>query len=333
MSEMISPTSLTFDGPFLIDSAKLLELDQLIDAQLQRLVVYRNTRFTNIIEREIKSRIDITGKHPDDAQLNELRTAQAAHLNERLGFYDLSEGKSSITVFFDSDKRLSASCFREAIDHENAEQEQSCAFNASIRCANITASIRLTSRLFTNSLEVSVEPDNIPEARELFTALRRWANSVRPTRWYRLCSQLRFYTWSFYLTSAALLFMALSNRYTVIDPYQAKADELLTSGVTQTNLPHAVGILLALTVKHGQVKQPKPLPDWYHIWLLGGLLCAVLLSFPPKTRIGIGKGDHMIRRTLRWQKFITYTIPTVVFTTFVWPSIAKFISATLNLPH
>jgi hypothetical protein len=71
---------------------------------------------------------------------------------------------------------------------------------------------------------------------------------------------------------------------------------------------------------------------WLKVWVIGGLVFAILLSICPSVSVGLGQGSATIGRWRIYTRLVMLTIPLFIFTTFLWPVIEAKFKAIFGLP-
>jgi len=90
---------------------------------------------------------------------------------------------------------------------------------------------------------------------------------------------------------------------------------MLKQGLNEQQRQRALEIILALEsdyVPAGMPQVQKPSTAWFW-WFAGiGLAISTLISFPPRTQIGIGRGESRIKQWKAWIRFISVFIPSSI---------------------
>src|SRR5215217_7482985 len=73
--------------------------------------------------------------------------------------------------------------FGEALREQSLMEEMPNGFTFDLKSGDITCTIDMRQSGF---LDISVSPEHLPESRELFATLQRWAGPIRPPTWQRL---------------------------------------------------------------------------------------------------------------------------------------------------
>ena len=113
---------------------------------------------------------------------------------------------------------------------------------------------------------------------------------------------------------------------TKIEETKREARELLKSGVDLTNKPRATELILSILSDYPSGPATATIASWYNPLLLIGFVCAVVLSFRPKSALAIGKGVVSVKRQRLWIKFVTRIIPSFIFLGVLTSIIGNYIT-------
>src|SRR5258706_1711545 len=111
---------------------------------------------------------------------------------------------------------------------------------------------------------------------------------------------------------------------------KGQARELLKSGVNASNDKKALEILLA--IESGYEAPPSPPSSSPRIsrrstaLVIGTFLCCLIFSFPPRSVLGIGRGEKVLQRWNWWLKFISVSVPGYLASIYLWPRLAALLS-------
>jgi hypothetical protein len=113
--------------------------------------------------------------------------------------------------------------------------------------------------------------------------------------------------------------------------YKTEAAKLLSKGLSSSDQLKATEIMLALASDYSPAQAHATLPGWYWLLTIGGLGLCLILSFPPNCVIGLGAGEGRLHRWEVWLKFVFYSVPVFLFTTFLLPALVKLIRIFFHL--
>lgn len=174
-------------------------------------------------------------------------------------------------------------------------------------------------------VSLKVSPERLPESRETFAGLKDWIDSNQPTKWQQHWTRIASLMWAVLLFG----FLGVTFTYAVLgsspSPYHAQATSLLKQGISATNELKAVETILALQSGASATGLNKPVPIWWFGALGLGLLACAVASIQPNAHLAIGKGVSLVKRWRLWIKFITITVPSFVFASFVSPWLVSLI--------
>ena len=124
------------------------------------------------------------------------------------------------------------------------------------------------------------------------------------------------------MAAAIISFLNNSNEPESAEPRAAElrreAEEILGDGVSSDNEHRAIQTLLEIQLldepsprSSGAFSdQPTVFLTALRVFGLTSLLILLVLSFPPRTMIGVGKGKERIPKTRLWLKILFVLIPT-----------------------
>jgi hypothetical protein len=303
MAELIYPTSLTWEGPWLLGSEKLNLLDEILDEFWPQL----KERGGDPFKREVESRVA--------ELLAQGREATREEVEKEISWRRPKYSKT-LTLYLETGKSLEVDSFKEALLHPQVQTELADGFRAAIESGELKAEVRLGLWM---SIEVSPAKDALAVA--LFGALSNWAASSTPSKWLRRWRGLSGIQWMAYFFLVVILLGVVAENPGKKSA-QAEAVKLIQDGVSSSNQPKALETLLKLAVSPDAVN--PHIPAWLYFLAFGGLALCVLLSFrPPAVILGIGAGEKRLRRWKTWLKVVFVVVPAFVFTNVLWPLIAS----------
>ncbi|MBV9866588.1 MAG: hypothetical protein JO316_14635 [Abitibacteriaceae bacterium] len=305
--EVIYQMSFAAPGPWLIDREFLAILDEIIAQQRQRLEESKAAAIKQAVDDEIQAYIQDPILKPQTredisrlrSQLNSIILEQYQHVRER----------NNIEIDIGDTKRLPVRSFAEAAQFLTVE-DKALGFEARLEHDEIVCRVTLSPG--SGILQVVAYPANIQEVQQFYGDVRDWVRAVQPTRWQRLWRQLGGFTWPLCFATLPVIFAGLEllNRHAAPDEELVnQAHSLLKHGVTTTDMPAALNVLLGLAVEK-QHSAPLPLLPLF-VLMIGVVICAVLVFPPPHAVLGIGPGQGQIKRWRSWMSIVSLT--TIVF--------------------
>jgi uncharacterized membrane protein YhaH (DUF805 family) len=317
MAVIVHNTSYKINCPWLLDREQLLELDRIIAQHWESLLSYREHKIEEKVEAEInKRKKDVPYQATDD------REKIRQHIEY---LYDFKKTKN-VTLFNSDGTQIKASDFASVIQHPDIEDRTVKGFRYSINCAEIECDLVLRS--YNSDITLDVSPGTIEEARALFIAIKGWMNRAKAPLWQRI-ARGSFYGWWWSIFIFILIFsFGIFTKNISPEWQQIKhAHDLLKNGIDDNDIKDSVTTMLAIVSEYEKPNAHTEFsfPNWYICLLIAILFLCLILTFLPEIVLGIGKGELSIIWWRRWLHFISYTIPIVVLSSFVWPRITDWI--------
>jgi len=176
-------------------------------------------------------------------------------------------------------------------------------------------------------LTIKVEPEWNSHAGEIFARVREWAAESQLPLKDRIFE--RQGGWLL-LAGIALLIAAdpAPSPSGEID-YKAQAREMAAKGITQADIPKATELLLRIAAGVPASTQTN---EEYPLWaLIGGFGLIAVAMYPlisPTLIIGLGSGMHRIFIWSLIRRGLLYSLPTLVFVTYIVPKLSVILGAT-----
>jgi hypothetical protein len=298
MAELFYPTKYKAKGPWLIDSAQLLALDDAID---------------QYCTKSMAAVVSTAGQ--DHSIVNVL--------------------SRTITFLLRHDKELQTSSFREAITNPAAANEMALGLKYEVKLRDTTAVLTLDKHKEGSSswssaddkieMNIAVEPRTSPLSQELFVVMKEWAADIPRPLWLRVIIAVRWFA------ALVLLFWGLIFVAGLISPsppnfkeqYKQEAGKLLQQGINASNQQKAIELLLAIQADyspHGATSKPERskksiiLNSTGLLWLLAIVLC-------PEFCLGLWKGKQRLRLLRYWLPTVFVTVPGMLFTNYIRPQL------------
>jgi hypothetical protein len=345
MAEFIYSTSLSIDRPWLIDVNHLQSLDALLEEEAARLSKRNRERLNTEIEEQLshdiklelarmredriklKSEAGIGDKNSEPAlDLDEVKQRRREEIKTQLlshPYSDYAENRS-ITIHLEKNKRVVVKSFAEALRQQSLSDEMPVGFDDVLRSGEIKCEIELRK---SGTLDISVSPEHLAESRELFAALQRWAQPIRPPKWQRFWASINPLQWMLLLFAISVSALAIGDSTDSAKRfYKEQAVHLLKDGVSQDEQLKAIEMILALETGFVPPSQSTPVPGWFWFLLCGGFVVCLVLSFPPKSIIGVGKGQEAINHWRIWMRIVFIIVPSFIFLNIIWPYLSTLIS-------
>jgi hypothetical protein len=319
MADVERKTDEAMPGPWLLDRKALAELDKVFDEQMESLEPLRKRAF----EKEVRKAISERKSWVDFPRLTkEERRAKYKEVRSRVARYSRDYRKRrALRITFGSGHTLRVERFSDAFVAPEIANEMPTAFNASIAVGQVEASVSLSTSLFGGDLRIDVSPSGAEGAYETYIALRQWAEAHTQPYRVRLWRSYSGLQWVlFCILLIILVFAFLTASLATKGDLRSEAAELLKGGkLNKGDEAKAIELLLMFAADMRRPPSRAEFPLWPLVVLAFSLIAAVLLSFVPRSLIGIGAGEQSIKRWLVWIRIATVTIPAVVLGGFIVP--------------
>ncbi len=316
MAQLQYPTSASVKPPLFLSKEKLFELDKIIEDHLPQ------------IEKENERNIEVDYEYIYGRAYN---SGSEAAEKAKQEFFDKKrkERKLNLTIYFKEGTKLHAASFREVSRHAEMNSAPAEGFSLSLAYRPIDVNIRMSDR--KSEMAISASPPDNPAVTELYGDLKNWAQSVAPRPWQRIWVSsdhgFDILLWMICIFFALSVF--LPNKQDQSKSYfQNQAKELLKHGVDASNERKAMETLLAIESGYEGPPTSSPPPSRRSIaFVVGALISCLIYSIPPRSVIGIGRGQKLLEGWNRWLAFISVTVPTYLASVYLWPKLAALLSS------
>ena len=342
MATLIYPTELREDGPLILASDDLLELDKVLQLEWERLAKHEEELIERTVAEETRGWAvppPFAGREEEQRQKDisqevrsriERREEQLREdISQRVRLRIENDRLRSLTMLLTGGEKLAVENFAEAEKHHELMRGSVTGFELQMRRGNVRLGIRVQRRAY-DGIEIEARPAESEDARQLFGALRNWVQKIRLPGWQRVWAagggSLAFMVWPLYLLLVLWILLTSlmsDNRGTL----RAQAHQLLKNGVTTAEQNKAIELLLALESDYDIGAKPRGMTGRGWILLVCGAAVALAVSIPPKTTIGIGRGRAAVKRWRAWVRFVGVTVPTMILGNLVWPQVQQLISS------
>jgi hypothetical protein len=261
-------------------------------------------------------------KIADPAKLAERRK----DIEKRVSTKILDQDRRRLTVLLKGGRSLAASSFAEALRHGETATEKALGFYYNRRVGKIEATVNVEKDWPRGDLSISVEPATSQLARELFGALRNWAEDVQSQPWVRWWfvarNACRFLLLAWVVLG--LLFGLVPRTESAKSVYKERAHKLLEQGISQQNANDAIAALLAIESEYpAESVRLYPEANYWKFYLSGASLLA-LLSICPRICLGMWAGKRSLFWWRIWVNLIWVTIPGSVLWRWVIALLLRF---------
>jgi len=307
VAEVIRKTESTFFGPWLLDSAALVALDEILDEQWARLEAHRKRQIDNAVRRE-RDRLSKTDSNTEISE--DHRKVLDKEIRQRAE-NDYPDDGRTITLTLSSGNKVRVNSFREAANDANCHEHEAVKIEVRLCCGGIRGDLVVPTPDNNHGLSLVTLPEASEQAVELFVRLHRWCEEYKPVLLRRL--------WGARPPAAVLLaglFMILCTVIAVVtgsvtkkDPWREEVSTLIAKGVKTEDHGRALELLLEKSVDPHGSRQEIRMPNWFFV--VGGIaaLVSLLLSFGARTAFQIGKGAASVRWQKQYHSFLRKSVP------------------------
>jgi len=310
------------EGPWLLDTNALKDLDSIIQKHWRSLESRRNQLLDLAVDDEYKKyekQLSISHQYVSE----QLELFRRSHPVYSVSYLQICLRYKKSRYFCESFE----SAFRERSLFDSIPNGFAIEFNS----VDIKCKIDLSEQ---NGMSINVVPEEVMESQELFLDIYQWTIRHRAPYWQRLWGKIadRGY-WPYFaivvVSSLVLLVINTFSANSEILALQEAAQRLIDQGLSTSNMPQAIELLLKMQILD---RSTIEFPGWYTVVVFGSIILGIILHIRPKIVLGIGKGSNYLRSWKIWQVLVGVTIPTLIFYNFVLPPVVNFIKQLINIP-
>jgi hypothetical protein len=320
MKDIIYSTELKIDGPWLINKDALSELGTIIDESWHNL----NQRKSDIINERVKKYLEEERKKGrlDKLTEDELKKEEDFARKQATSWYRTQD--KNIIFKLGRDKTYATDSISTALKEQALINEEVTGLDIKFGSAEILAEVSVDKDY--EKLLILTQPEREDASKELFVRLREWAIKYRAPIWQRLWKQLYGMQWFILLGIIILSSILVPDSNKRIMSYaKNEAQKILSDGVEESEIKKAIELLLIIQSKYSPNVEENNYPMWFKLLVWVGIIVSVILSFRPKLIIGIGKGNEKLKLWTRWLRFISITIPGLIFGSIIWPYVSEWV--------
>lgn len=274
------------------------------------------------------------GSYPDPettkifARLGVLEEQKAAREKElREARYSGYSRRRTLTISFVDGRTLRVECFSEAFAHAEIIDEIPEDFDLRMRCGDIDLWIRTDPY---SGLTVTASPQENEAVRDLYGDVKGWLKTIRTSKWWRAWRGAASASFLLWLIWFGISSQILTNSFYGPTDYKTVARQLIEKGITAANRDQVLQAILAMEAGYaGPEKFHVGLGAW--VFIVGGFLVCLVLTFAPKIVIGIGKGEQFVSWWKVWAKVVFVVIPLFVVANILAPLLVALISKRIGL--
>ncbi len=287
MAQVIRKTEATFSGPWLLDSAALAALDEIIDEQWSRLEAHKKRQIV-----------------PDAAEGGIRRPEQEQESPS-------GDGRT-ITLTSSSGNKIRVNSFREAASDVHCQDHEITKIEVKFYCGGIRGDMVVPITPNNSALSLVTLPEASDAADELFVSLYMWAEQYKPD----LLRQMRGLVFPLVWLLAMVLFAVfavlgfLTGAISETNTWNNEVRDLLAGGVRREDQTRVLELLLQKAAGLDQWRGTTHWAVWLYVVTLTLVVMATLFSITAHTAFEIGKGKASVRRQRRYDWFLRKAIPT-----------------------
>jgi len=319
MTNFIYPISSEIDGPFLLDRSQLENLDKVLKEEWERFEEDFKQTLDEAVENEFnESRSkEWNGDKSDEALRAEARNRLEVSYNFRKSRH--------CSIILDNGTIAKVLDFTSAFREPDLLDKDPSGFIVSMESGQHKCYITLSGKYA--SLKVEVEPQADYFVQQTLITLKNWQDSVRPSIWESLWRKFSPYIWLIWISAVFMSFIIIDSHNENLIKFSCReqARTLFTNGIALDQQGKALQLLLANVYNIAPNNTLYIIPNWFYLFFIGGGLYSIAFSIRPNVSIAIGKGVRKVRFWRIYSKFILYTFPAFIFTTFFWPKLDDFL--------
>ncbi len=312
MSRYVLTGSQFFYGPTVVDRDKLDQFDDILKNAREIVFEESDKECEHAVEENLKE-LNVSGKE---------REVEREKIRNRLRSY--YKKSYDLRIIIDEHRAVKVDSFADAHASTDIIQTDPVGFEASIDGSRTNAEISVSG----GYLYINVSPKDSETAQRIFGLLMSWVNQIKPKAFRKYWEQLQYWHWLFFIIGVILLFATTSiiNTEYGRKALEEKAQQILDGGISPDEELAALEIILTLETNNypKSVRKIKITPTFY-VGTTFLLFICILLSFQPHTAIGIGKGEHVVRRIHRIEKVLFISFPLIVLIGIIIPLLRTWV--------
>ncbi len=304
MTEILYPMRKEFSAPWLIDFDKLELLDEVIEKQHKELLDYREKGIQAAIKEEISNYKD-----------NEQHIVKEKIEEQTRNSYEFCSEFRKVTILLSKGREVQAESFKEASKEQFLQDEVPIGFSAKLEVGSTKVEITL-GEYDRDEIRYKVDSNDSAIAKDIIYDIESWIKSVLPRLWLRIWKKV--YGWHFNLIFLWVLCAAVTLPV-VYKQFQSEikkdVEAIIVEGIDSDNIEKAIEFVLIYASNYVPEQYRTNVESWLRKLIVFSSIFAVvilILSFPPKSNIGIGKGESRIRRWRVYLRIVSFTIPVVI---------------------
>jgi hypothetical protein len=323
MAEIIRKTEATFFGPWLLDSAALDAIDEIIEEQWARLEAHRKRQIDNAVRRE-RDRL----ARADAEVSEEHRRKVDKEIRQRIeNDHRYPDDGRTITLTLSSGNKVCVNSFRESAIDINCQDQEVAKVDVRICCGGIRGDLTVPTPDNNQGLALVTLPEASEHAVELFVRLHRWCEQYKPDLLRRLWGAKPGTVPILAGSIVVLCFLIalLTGSVSMKDPLSDEINTLIAKGVKAEDQGRALELLLRKAVDRPADRQLFYPPIWFYAVAITMFVVTLLLSFGARTAFEIGKGTASVRRQKKYDGFLRRVIPSFLILGVLASALGSFV--------
>ena len=309
MAQIIRKTEASFPGPWLLDSAALAALDEIIDEQWSRLEAYKKREIASALRHapyplgDSESPARRSG-YGSDAAEDGIRRPEQEHE------FHSGDGRT-ITLTLSSGNKIRVNSFREAASDVHCQDHEISKIEVKFYCGGIRGDMVVPTPK-SPGLSLVTLPEASDAADELFVSLNRWAEQYKPDllRQWRSLGFPLWWIFALLLLAGLLALGAITGFISETNTWNTEVRQLLAAGVRVEDQSRVLELLLQKAAGLDQSRGTIHWPVWFVVVTVILAIVASLFSIRAHTAFEIGRGVAIVRRQRRYDWFLRKAIPT-----------------------
>jgi hypothetical protein len=325
VAEIIRKTESTFFGPWLLDSAALAAIDEIIEEQWARLEAHRQRQINNAVRRER----DRLAKADSNTELSEdHRKAVDKEIRQRVeNDHRYPDDGRTITLTLSSGNKVRVNSFREAAGDVNCQDQEVAKVEVRLCCGGIRGDLAVPTPDKSHGLSLVTLPEASEQAVELFVRLHRWCEQYKPDLLRRLWGANPG-TVPILAGSIVILCFVIAlvtGSVSMKDPLRDEINTLIAKGVKAEDQGRALELRLRKSADLPADRQSFYPPIWFFAAAATMFAVTLLLSFGARTAFEIGKGAASVRWQKRYDGFLRKIIPSFLVLGVLASALGSFV--------
>lgn len=322
MAEKIYKNNYEISSPFIIEQDQLKKLENITEKEWPNLLEYKENKIKKVASEKFSVLIkqgfyESTSEEEKKEKLEQIE-------KETRQSYSFHNEEIRLTLFFKDGNSIKLKSFSEGFKNRDINETKIIGFNLDVDCGEVSSVLECDPHF--EKMKLRTRPQDLRISNELFLEFKRWIDMVRAPIWQRIVRKTYPFHW--FLLLFVLIYAALFGGINKESPEwlrMEQAHKLLQDGIEEDEHEAALEEILALLSDYEKPKAIILVSSWYKLIVISGIITCILLSFIPKTVLGIGKDERRVKMWRKYLNFISVTIPILIFSSFIWPQIQSWV--------